>query len=196
MDSPRFAKLLTRKGLRFVFLSHAWYILFMHGLMHGASGAIRKIEIESRLLRGLPVNATALAKEFLVSEDAIRRDLRALAAEGKCKRVYGGGLPISPDRVPFEHRLLNHSKEKRALALAALSLSLKLRRCSSTAAVPTWPWPERCRPIALLQSPQIRSQSQTPSSIKRISKSLFWEERSIVKPARPSGCLRSAKPNA
>ena len=90
--------------------------------MHGPSGAVRKNEIESRLLRGLPVYATALAKEFLVSEDAIRRDLRALAAEGKCKRVYGGGLPISPEGVPFEHRLLNDSKEKRALALAALSL--------------------------------------------------------------------------
>lgn len=99
--------------------------MFMHGnflFMHGSSGAVRKNEIESRLLRGLPVNATALAKEFLVSEDAIRRDLRALAAEGKCKRVYGGGLPISPDGVPFEHRLLNDSKEKRALALAALTL--------------------------------------------------------------------------
>ncbi len=46
--------------------------------MHGSSGAVRKNEIESRLQRGLPVNATALAKEFLVSEDAIRRDLRAL----------------------------------------------------------------------------------------------------------------------
>ena len=90
--------------------------------MHGSSGTIRKNEIESRLQRGLSVNATALAKEFLVSEDAIRRDLRALAAEGKCKRVYGGGLPISPDGVPLEHRLLNDSKEKRALALAALSL--------------------------------------------------------------------------
>src|ERR1700685_3130278 len=99
--------------------------LIMHGnflFMHGSSGAIRRNEIESRLLRGLPVNATALAKEFLLSEDAIRRDLRALAAEGKCKRVYGGGLPISPDGVPFEHRLLNDSKEKRALALAALTL--------------------------------------------------------------------------
>ena len=57
-----------------------------------------------------------------MSEDAIRRDLRALAAEGKCKRVYGGGLPISPDGVPLEHRLLNNSKEKHALALAALPL--------------------------------------------------------------------------
>jgi DeoR/GlpR family transcriptional regulator of sugar metabolism len=99
--------------------------LIVHGnflFMHGSSAAIRKNEIESRLQRGLPVNASALAKEFLVSEDAIRRDLRALAAEGKCKRVYGGGLPISPQGVPLEHRLLNDSKEKRALALAALSL--------------------------------------------------------------------------
>ncbi|WP_158819508.1 DeoR/GlpR family DNA-binding transcription regulator [Granulicella sp. S156] len=90
--------------------------------MHGSSGTIRKNEIESRLQRGLSVNATALAKEFLVSEDAVRRDLRALAAEGKCKRVYGGGLPMSPDGIPFEQRLLNDSKEKRALALAALTL--------------------------------------------------------------------------
>jgi DeoR/GlpR family transcriptional regulator of sugar metabolism len=90
--------------------------------MHGSSAAIRKNEIESRLLRGLPVNATAIAREFLVSEDAIRRDLRGLAADGKCKRVYGGALPISPDGGPFEHRLMNGSKEKRALALAALTL--------------------------------------------------------------------------
>jgi hypothetical protein len=96
------------------------HVIFL--VMHGSSGPVRKNEIESRLQRGLPVHATALAKEFLVSEDAIRRDLRALAAEGKCKRVYGGGLPISPDGVPLEHRLLNDSKEKRALALAALSL--------------------------------------------------------------------------
>jgi DeoR/GlpR family transcriptional regulator of sugar metabolism len=101
------------------------HFLIVHAIflvMHGSSGAVRKSEIQSRLERGLPVNATALAKEFMVSEDAIRRDLRALAAEGKCKRVYGGGLPIAPDGISLQHRLLNDSKEKRALALAALSL--------------------------------------------------------------------------
>src|ERR1700761_9328561 len=103
----------------------ALHFLIVHvtfSIVHGSSGAVRRNEIESRLQRGLPVNATTLAKEFLVSEDAIRRDLRALAAEGKCKRVYGCGLPISPEGVPLEHRLLNYPKEKRALALAALSL--------------------------------------------------------------------------
>ena len=92
--------------------------MIIFSIMHGSSGAVRKNEIQRRLERGLPVNATALAKEFLVSEDAIRRDLRALAAEGKCKRVYGGGLPIAPDGISLEHRLENDSKEKRALAPA------------------------------------------------------------------------------
>src|ERR1700744_754432 len=115
---------MTLKAIEAVILLMRLRFLIVHGtflFVHGSSGAIRKNEIEGRLLRGLPVNATALAKEFLVSEDAIRRDLRALAAEGKCKRVYGGGLPISPG-APFEHRLLNYSKEKRSLALAALTL--------------------------------------------------------------------------
>jgi DeoR/GlpR family transcriptional regulator of sugar metabolism len=83
---------------------------------------VRRNEIEGRLKRGLPVNATALAMEFLVSEDAVRRDLRALAAEGKCKRVYGGAMPVSPEGGSLEYRLLNDSQEKRALSLAALPL--------------------------------------------------------------------------
>ena len=107
---------LAKTALSF-FIMHDNFLV-----MHGSLGTIRKNEIENRLLRGLSVNATALAKEFLVSEDAIRRDLRALAAEGKCKRVYGGGLPVSPEGIPFEHRLVNDSKEKRALAVAALAL--------------------------------------------------------------------------
>src|ERR1700691_2377002 len=84
--------------------------------MHGSSGAIRKNEIESRLQRGLSVNATALAKEFLVSEDAIRRDLRALAAEGRCKRVYGGALPVSPASGLLTERVAVQSSEKILLA--------------------------------------------------------------------------------
>ena len=33
---------------------------------------------------------------YATSEDTIRRDLRALAAEGRCRRVYGGALPSTP----------------------------------------------------------------------------------------------------
>src|SRR5271154_1024600 len=128
--------------------------------MHGSSGAIRKSEIESRLLRGLPVNATALAKEFLVSEDSIRRDLRALAAEGKCKRVYGGGLPISPDGVPFEHRLLNRSNEKRSLALAALTLVSEASTVFLNSGSTNLSLAREMPPDRSFSSPQIRSQSQ------------------------------------
>ena len=39
--------------------------------MPAALAEIRRNAIENRLKRGLPVNATALAEEFLVSEDAV-----------------------------------------------------------------------------------------------------------------------------
>lgn len=54
-----------------VILACAWLVLFMRGPV----AEIRRNEIENRLKRGLPVNATARAEEFLVSEDAVRRDL-------------------------------------------------------------------------------------------------------------------------
>ena len=40
----------------------------------------RRAAIAQRLADGLSVSAAALAAEFAVSEDAVRRDLRALAA--------------------------------------------------------------------------------------------------------------------
>jgi DeoR/GlpR family transcriptional regulator of sugar metabolism len=54
----------------------------------------RRDTILARLSAGQPVRSGALAEEFGISEDAIRRDLRSLAAEGLCRRVYGGALPV------------------------------------------------------------------------------------------------------
>src|SRR5690349_184638 len=71
--------------------------LFMHAsdvFMSDELPLARRDEIAGRLSAGQPVVAAALATEFGVSEDAIRRDLRALAAEGRCRRVYGGALPV------------------------------------------------------------------------------------------------------
>lgn len=93
--------------------------------MRGPVAEVRRNEIENRLRHGQAVNATALAEEFLVSEDAVRRDLRALAAEGKCKRVYGGAMPLSPGGGPLEERITTDIREKRALSLAALPLFSK-----------------------------------------------------------------------
>ena len=82
----------------------------------------RRQQIARRLLRGESVSAAALATEFLVSEDAIRRDLRTLAAEGVCKRVYGGALPLSPASSSIYVRSGDDIGRKRALARAAAEL--------------------------------------------------------------------------
>ncbi len=78
--------------------------------------------IRSRLVGGNPVSSKDLAVEFSVSEDAIRRDLRMLAAEGVCQRVYGGALPLSPASTPIVERMEDNAAEKTQLAICALSL--------------------------------------------------------------------------
>ena len=80
----------------------------------------RRDVIASRLAAGHAVVAGSLATEFAVSEDAIRRDLRALAAEGLCRRVYGGALPISPATIPLSVRLGEDASSKLALARAGV----------------------------------------------------------------------------
>jgi DeoR/GlpR family transcriptional regulator of sugar metabolism len=79
----------------------------------------RRDVIAARLDAGEPVAANDLAAEFAVSEDAIRRDLRALAALGRCRRVYGGALPMSPATAPMAVRADEGRERKDALARAA-----------------------------------------------------------------------------
>lgn len=79
----------------------------------------RRDVIAQRLAAGAAVVAAELAVEFSVSEDAIRRDLRALAAEGRCRRVYGGALPITPEMVPMFARIDEERDRKRALGRRA-----------------------------------------------------------------------------
>lgn len=79
----------------------------------------RRDVIAARLAAGQPVVAAELATEFAVSEDAIRRDLRALAADGRCRRVYGGALPLTPATRPMTARIGDAASRKSALARAA-----------------------------------------------------------------------------
>jgi DeoR/GlpR family transcriptional regulator of sugar metabolism len=79
----------------------------------------RRDLIASRLAQGEQVVAATLAVEFKVSEDAIRRDLRALAAAGRCRRVYGGALPVSPASLPMAARMGEGVARKEALARVA-----------------------------------------------------------------------------
>lgn len=80
----------------------------------------------AHLLRLLDETGKIVAKdaaaELGISEDSIRRDLRDLAAEGLCQRVYGGALPVSPAVADYTTR---HSVEpggKRAVAVTAAGL--------------------------------------------------------------------------
>lgn len=82
----------------------------------------RRDTIAARLAQGQSVVAAVLAAEFAISEDAIRRDLRALAAQGLCRRVYGGALPIAAGSTPIGARIEEGRERKQALARAVVAL--------------------------------------------------------------------------
>lgn len=96
--------------------------MFMHDQSFPPLG--RRRVIAGRLARGEAVVSGDLAAEFAVSEDAIRRDLRALARQGACMRVYGGALPSSPASGSIAVRSGEDVARKEALARAALALIL------------------------------------------------------------------------
>ena len=84
----------------------------------------RREEIAARLAQGQTVEASTLAHEFKISEDAIRRDLRTLAAEGKCRRVYGGALPPLKDERPLSAKVVQAVTQTRELAATAAATVL------------------------------------------------------------------------
>ncbi|MFL0027433.1 DeoR/GlpR family DNA-binding transcription regulator [Streptomyces sp. NBUL23] len=66
--------------------------------------------------------AKDVAAELGISEDSVRRDLRDLAAEGLCQRVYGGALPVSPAVVDYDARQAVAPDGKRKVAAVAAAL--------------------------------------------------------------------------
>ena len=66
------------------------------------------------------VFAGALAERFGVSEDTARRDLRELAKDGVCRRVYGGAL--APSAGSLGERNAHLRDEKFRLAQTAVKL--------------------------------------------------------------------------
>ncbi|WP_244487559.1 DeoR/GlpR family DNA-binding transcription regulator [Aureimonas sp. Leaf460] len=78
----------------------------------------RQAEIAAMLARDGRVVAGDLAMRFGVSEDTVRRDLREMAAEGLCRRVYGGALPAAPDGGTIDQRVAQGALRKAALARA------------------------------------------------------------------------------
>jgi DeoR/GlpR family transcriptional regulator of sugar metabolism len=66
--------------------------------------------------------AKDLAERLGLSDDSVRRDLRELAAEGLCQRVYGGALPASPAIADYATRQQVAPASKHKVATAAAGL--------------------------------------------------------------------------
>ncbi len=82
----------------------------------------RKQLILERLGSQGQVSVADLAREWGVSEDTVRRDLRDLAAEGRVQRVHGGALPASAALGTYEHRERLSTEVKERLGRAAANL--------------------------------------------------------------------------
>lgn len=65
----------------------------------------RQRALAKRLDQGSQLIAQELAEEFDVSLDTIRRDILALEANGKARRVRGGAMPIAKPVSPMLERL-------------------------------------------------------------------------------------------
>ncbi|TPK62429.1 DeoR/GlpR transcriptional regulator [Mesorhizobium sp. B2-4-15] len=78
--------------------------------------------IQERLNSEGRIIAADLARELELSEDTIRRDLRGLAAQGLCVKVYGGALKVSPASGSLTERTASVPHRKAALAQAAVGL--------------------------------------------------------------------------
>lgn len=119
----------------------------------------RQQSILQRLRSHGRVVAVELASEFGVSEDSIRRDLRELAAQGLCKRVYGGALPMPVAVPPLKQRRVEHTGRKQALARKAATLvrqgQVLLIDAGSTNAAIAAALPERCGLTVVTNAPDV-----------------------------------------
>lgn len=78
----------------------------------------------NRIDRESEVWVEPLIKEFEVSVETIRRDLRFLEARGIVKRVYGGAIKLdkSARNLPYSVRQNLHYPQKKAIALESVKL--------------------------------------------------------------------------
>lgn len=74
-----------------------------------------------RAVRSGTAHVTALADEFGVSEMTVRRDLQALASDGKLERVHGGAVNVESER-PFSEIVVERLEAKDRIGRAAAAL--------------------------------------------------------------------------
>lgn len=84
--------------------------------------AERRDHLLELLAREGKIVAKDVAASLGISEDSVRRDLRDLASEGLCQRVYGGALPVSPAVADYGARQTVAPDGKRKVASVAVGL--------------------------------------------------------------------------
>lgn len=84
--------------------------------------AERRDHLLALLAREGKIVAKDVATDLGISEDSVRRDLRDLASEGLCQRVYGGALPASPAVVDYAARRTVAPDGKQKVASLAAGL--------------------------------------------------------------------------
>lgn len=82
----------------------------------------RRQEVLLRLQRHGRVEVGPLARELGVSEDTVRRDLRALAGDGHLQKTHGGAIALDPARMSWDAREQLAAGAKQAIGAAAAQL--------------------------------------------------------------------------
>ncbi len=82
----------------------------------------RRQAILAEVRQAKAVSADELARQFGVSLETIRRDLRGLRDQGLLERVYGGALSVRSTEGTFATRSALHAERKRAIARLAATL--------------------------------------------------------------------------
>ena len=82
----------------------------------------RRQAILAEVRQAKAVSADELARQFGVSLETIRRDLRGLRDQGLLERVYGGALSVRSTEDTFAARSSLHAERKREIAELAARL--------------------------------------------------------------------------
>ena len=78
--------------------------------------AVRRQQQILRLIQdGSDLSVGAIAAEFGVTTETVRRDLKALEGTGRLRRVYGGAVPVGRDSPPLADRLVDNAEGKQAI---------------------------------------------------------------------------------
>jgi len=88
------------------------------------SGTDRQIQIQQLISRQQRISIAEICDRFSISAATARRDLEALALDGKIQRVHGGGIALNqaPAEMPMLQRQGEQAKEKMRIGQVAAEL--------------------------------------------------------------------------